>query len=158
IAAELHAHFASGGTAAEGVRLVELRERGARTAKLRNEANGRGSRLPINWQPSPAEVTFAVERGLAQARIAIQAEKFRNYWTAKSGAGATKRDWSATWRNWIFTAMERGYGPPINRGHRPGTNTTPRRASTGSDAILAGMARLASRIDERRVSNRAGGW
>jgi hypothetical protein len=98
IAAELHAHFAAGGTVADSVRLVELLERGAQTVKRRKEATGRGSRLPVDWQFSSAEVAFALDRGVARSRVDTEAEKFRNYWTAKSGAGATKRDW-ATWRN-----------------------------------------------------------
>ena len=69
IAAELHAHFAAGGTVAEGMRLVELLERGAQMAKRRNEATGRGTRLPrtsnrplpkslspSHWRPAPAEL------------------------------------------------------------------------------------------------------
>jgi hypothetical protein len=41
IAAELHAYFAAGGSVAEGVRLVELLERGAQTVK-RPTGEGRG--------------------------------------------------------------------------------------------------------------------
>jgi hypothetical protein len=161
IASELQAHFERGGSPAEAVRLVAMLERaGARaiTAKPRTEeTTGRGSRLAADWQPSHSEAAFALDRGMPQARVSTEAEKFRNYWTAKSGTGATKLDWSATWRNWIITAMERGYGPSSYQGHRPGTNPTPRRASTGSDAILTGMARLARRIDERRMPADAGG-
>jgi hypothetical protein len=112
IAAELQAHFDRGGSPAEGVRLVSILERaGARAlavVKPRKEATGRGSRLPADWQPSSSEAVFALDRGMPQARLNTEIEKFRNYWLAKSGAGATKRDWSATFRNWIITAMERG--------------------------------------------------
>ena len=112
IAAELQAHFDRGGSPADGVRLVAMLERaGARALaviKPRKDATGRGSRLPADWQPSHSEAAFALDRGMPQARLNTEAEKFRNYWTAKSGAGATKRDWGATWRNWIITAMERG--------------------------------------------------
>ena len=156
IAAEMQAHFDRGGTPADGVRLVAMLERAAARAltivKPKNEAAGRGSRLPADWTPSHSEVAFARARDMPQVRIDTEVEKFRNYWTAKSGAGATKRDWSATWRNWIITAMERGYGPASNRGQGPGTDFTPRRAPTGSDAILTGMARLARRVDERRIA------
>lgn len=31
---------------------------------------------------------------------------FCDYWLAKTGAGATKRDWPATWRNWCRKAAE----------------------------------------------------
>ena len=110
----------------------------------------KGTRLPENWQPSEPCIAYAIDRGMTRDRVAIEAEKFKNYWTAKSGAGATKRDWSATWSNWIITAMERGYGPASNQGQRPGTYSTPRRASTGADAVLAGMGRIAKRIVEKR--------
>ena len=57
---------------------------------------------------------------LLDVMIALEAEKFRNYWVARSGAGAIKRDWSATWRNWILNAMERRYDPGHSRA--PGTH------------------------------------
>ncbi len=31
---------------------------------------------------------------------------FCDYWISKTGAGATKRDWPATWRNWCRKAAE----------------------------------------------------
>jgi hypothetical protein len=34
----------------------------------------------------------------------LEAAKFLDYWTAKSGQVATKCDWLATWRNWIRNA------------------------------------------------------
>jgi hypothetical protein len=88
---------------------------------------------------------------MTRERIGVEAERFVNHWTPKSGRDATKRDWEATWRNWISNAMEPGYGAASYQGHRPGTHTTPRRAATGSNAILAGMARLAHRIDSLLV-------
>jgi len=30
-----------------------------------------------------------------------QAERFADYWHAKTGKDASKADWEATWRNWI---------------------------------------------------------
>jgi len=38
------------------------------------------------------------------ADIALETEKFINFWVAKSGKDATKLDWNATWRNWILNA------------------------------------------------------
>jgi hypothetical protein len=146
LAAELKAHFERGGSTAEGVKLVAMLERaGARAMTVKpppKHSATRGSRLPADWQPSHSEVAFALDRGMPQARVSNETEKFRNYWTAKSGAGATKRDWSATWRNWIITTMERGNGPPVYQGHWPGKTSAPGRAPTGSDAILTGMGRV----------------
>jgi hypothetical protein len=155
IAAELHQHFASGGSIVDGVRLVALLERvtGKRAASNRQAFDRqRGSRLPPDWQPSMADVAFAIDRRMSRGRLENEIEKFRNYWTAKGGAGATKRDWSATWRNWIITARERGHGPSNSGGRGPGTIDASRRPATGSDAILAGMGRLADQVDQRRMS------
>jgi hypothetical protein len=156
IAAELQVHFERGGSPAEGVRLVAMLERAssrAGAAKPRpRELAPRGTRLPTNWEPSDPEIAFALDRGMPQARVSTEAEKFKNYWTAKSGAGATKRDWSATWRNWIITTMERSNGLANYRGENPRAINASRRAATGSDAILAGMGRLARQVDERRMA------
>jgi hypothetical protein len=156
IAAKLRDHFANGGSIAEGIQLVELLERAGMRASDRSRSRApkvvRGSRLSGDWYPSPHEIAFALDRGMPRVRVDTEIEKFRNYWIAKSGASAVKRDWSATWRNWIITAMERGNGPSSYGGRGPGTFTPTRRPEAGSDAILAGMGRLAHRVDERRMS------
>jgi hypothetical protein len=156
IAAKLRDHFTNGGSIADGIKLVELLERAGIHASDRSQSRApkvvRGSRLASDWHPSPPEIAFALDRGMPRLRINTEIEKFRNYWIAKSGASAVKRDWSATWRNWIITAMERGNGPSSYGGRGPGTFTPTRRPAAGSDAILAGMGRLAHRVDERRMS------
>lgn len=154
IAAQLAAHFARGGSIPDGISLVESLESASHelvTLAKRKAPSGRGSRLQADWRPSEGDIQYAMNRGMSEGRIRDEAEKFFNYWTAKAGAGATKRDWPATWRNWILTAMERGSGPASYRGAGPGPNFTPGRASTGSDAILAGMGRLADRVGQRRM-------
>jgi hypothetical protein len=146
IARELQAHFEAGGTEAEAVRLVAALERLALRSnrqQLSKRWVGKGSRLSEDWQPSAADVDFALERGLSRARLSAEAEKFRNYWTAKSGAGAVKRDWNATWRNWIIMTMERINGPS-------GTNPASRHKATGSAAVLAGVAAAADRRARER--------
>lgn len=40
-------------------------------------------------------------------RAVSEWEKFCDYWTAKTGANATKADWPATWRNWCRSTAER---------------------------------------------------
>lgn len=56
--------------------------------------------LPSAWRDWAKAKTPAID-------IDREAEKFHNFWLAKSGAGATKKDWQATWRNWCLTAEER---------------------------------------------------
>jgi hypothetical protein len=158
IALELYGHFARGGSAAEGVRLVEALERHAlaitSTSKLTAKRSvERGLRLSPDWQPSPPDISFALDRGLSPKRISTEAEKFRNYWVAKSGAGACKRDWAACWRNWIINSMEKWSNEqPNHRGGGLRTDSSPRHSRSGSDAIIAGMARVADRLNERRVT------
>lgn len=41
---------------------------------------------------------------MPRINLAVEAEKFADYWTAKSGTDATKLDWVATWRNWCRNA------------------------------------------------------
>jgi nicotinamide mononucleotide adenylyltransferase len=38
---------------------------------------------------------------MTEELIKSTADQFRDYWIAKAGAGATKLDWEATWRNWV---------------------------------------------------------
>lgn len=53
-------------------------------------------RLVAEAEKLPAERTF---------------EKFRDYWSAASGAKARKLDWDATWRNWCRTEADRNPKP-----------------------------------------------
>lgn len=66
----------------------------------------RGERLPEDWDLPNAwrEWAQANTRGIDPDR---EAAKFRDFWVAKAGAGAAKKDWLATWRNWCRTAEER---------------------------------------------------
>jgi len=74
-------------------------------------ARKRATRLTAEWWPSLEDVNYAIAKGLDEKRTSLEAEKFRNYWTAKSGSQAAKLDWHATWQNWIINAAERTGGP-----------------------------------------------
>ena len=78
-------------------------------AKLQGEAPQaarRGSRLPTDWEPGEPGMAFAAKQGLTNGRATAELAKFRDFWTAKTGADATKADWQATWRNWVRRAVE----------------------------------------------------
>lgn len=79
----------------------------------------RGTRLPDDFTVTEAMKAWFAEHcpGVDGPR---ETEKFRNYWSAKSGKDATKVDWVATWRNWMLTAAERR-SSPIN-GRTTGAN------------------------------------
>ena len=57
--------------------------------------SSRGTRLPQDWKPK-------AEDGEDDRELA----KFRDYWTAVSGQKGVKRDWDATWRNWLRNAKD----------------------------------------------------
>lgn len=68
-----------------------------------HDANGRGQRLPADWQPSPDDVAFCQRLDLSPAQVA---DRFADYWRAKPGAAGRKADWPATWRNWCRREAE----------------------------------------------------
>lgn len=75
-------------------------------AKSKGSA-GRGSRLPEDWTMPPDWGNWAMSKGMKKAQIVKEAEKFKNFWLAKSGKDAAKIRWDLTWQNWIINAMER---------------------------------------------------
>lgn len=66
----------------------------------------RASRLPSDWKLPKRWGEWAAESGVPEKRIRFEAEKFRDYWLAKAGKDAAKRDWFATWRNWIRRVLD----------------------------------------------------
>lgn len=75
-------------------------------ARRRREPNG--TRIPDDWEPGVDGWAYATGKGMPPDLVAVEAEKFKNYWLAKSGRDATKRDWPATWRNWVLNAESFG--------------------------------------------------
>ncbi len=96
-----------------------LEARGQRLESEKKEASAssrpRGCRLAVDWSPSEVDLAYALKLGFSADSTQRIAEKFRNYWHAKSGSGATKLDWAATWRNWILDESERQNRKPANR-------------------------------------------
>jgi hypothetical protein len=69
----------------------------------------RAHRLPAVWQPSDAHRRLADERAVD---LIEEAEKFRDWCAAN---GATKKDWEATFRNWIRNARPSASARPMRR-------------------------------------------
>lgn len=61
----------------------------------------RGHRLSDDWTLPEDWQAWAIKEGWLGDRVALEAEKFRDYWISASGQNASKRDWLATWRNWM---------------------------------------------------------
>ena len=66
----------------------------------------RGQRIPDDFTVSSEMVEWARAK-VPHVDGRRETEKFINYWQAASGQKAVKRDWPATWRNWMLTAAER---------------------------------------------------
>lgn len=107
---------------------------------LRSVGRARATRLPPNWEPSDVDwgnACIALHTTGAKREL----EKFRDYWAAKAGAGGTKADWDATWRNWVRKAGEyaesRGTGEKLSAVERVRRDSEEwARKRTGGDCVL----------------------
>lgn len=111
-----------------------------------------GTRLPEGWQPGPEDIAFAQQQGLTDDEIRDTADRFRDYWTAKAGRDAAKRDWPATWRNWVRRDLDDGRGG----GGRRAINGHGRR-SGGGDRPSGGRVEAVMRAARRVAGSDPGG-
>ena len=95
---------------------------------LKEGAAKRGSTIP-----APFIVTIPMREWAAEKTPLVNVdratEKFVDFWRAKTGRDATKKDWPATWRNWLRSDQERAE----RSGVKPSTVTHGRSV----DQILA---------------------
>lgn len=107
----------------------------------------RATRLPENFQPSPAMVAWFVAEQLGTSiNGKTEHAKFCDYFAGAPGVKGRKVDWPATWRNWMRTAAERA-------GRRPGSSLVPSSSSNPSvsktnDRVLQGL-NLAAKYEEQ---------
>ena len=88
-----------------------------KTAPSKPSPTKKGSRLPADWELPDQCRAWALEQDTGFP-VALEADKFRDYWTAKAGASACKLDWPATWRNWVRAHLDRKPGKPANKNWR----------------------------------------
>jgi hypothetical protein len=105
----------------------------------------RGSRLSSEWFLPKDWGEWAVSEGCSVDMIRLEADKFRDYWTARAGSSAVKLDWQATWRNWIRAAIERGPSSKQNGKQHGGfdNNGQSQGRRDRADPALANILRLA---------------
>jgi hypothetical protein len=95
---------------ATDVAIREPRKRGTTTS---------GTRIPDDFTVTPEMVAWAHEHA-PHVDGRAETARFVDYWRAKAGKDGLKRDWPATWRNWMRTAEERSATRrPTNGHHRP---------------------------------------
>jgi len=82
----------------------------------------RGTRLPDGWMP-PRAVIEEMNRLAPHVDQQWEHSKFTDYWKAQPGQRGVKRDWDATYRNWIRKAAE----------------TAPRTGNRSTDRLMAGL-------------------
>lgn len=63
-----------------------------------------GCRLQAGWNLWPEVRTWTEERfsAVTRAEIDLELDRFVNFWTAKVGPNAIKRDWDAAWKLWAI--------------------------------------------------------
>lgn len=110
----------------------------------------RGTRWPADAVIPDDWIADAAARRKAHGKppidLALEAEKFQNFWSAKSGKDATKVDWRATWRNWTLNTN----GAYANGKGQFG------RAGQLTDHPLGIFAQLGDELRERSVSGSGG--
>ncbi len=101
----------------------------------------KGSRLPSDWVPSQADLSFAASQNMTPEETRREADQFRDFWISKPGAGGCKLDWPATWRTWCRNRRGSGQaGKPAANGN----GSKP----TGMAGILAERRRQAGSPDD----------
>lgn len=75
-------------------------------------------------------LTARRRNALPDIDLRLEAERFCNFWSGKSGANATKLDWHKTWINWILKAEapRNGKAPTANDKFLAGASEAIRRA------------------------------
>lgn len=71
----------------------------------KEKAATRGTRLPADWDLSPALEEWTAREAPGVVRR-TEVQKFRDYWHSVAGAKGVKLDWDATWRNWCRRQVE----------------------------------------------------
>lgn len=76
-----------------------------RTVREPSKNRQDGTRIPDGWEPTTS-VVQSMQQECPAVDVVAETRKFRDYWRSATGRNATKRDWDATWRNWIRRANE----------------------------------------------------
>ncbi len=80
-------------------------------SELSGERASRATTIPKPFVVTTAMRDWAADR-VPLVNVDRSTEMFVNYWRAKAGKDATKRDWPATWRNWLLKDQERAEATP----------------------------------------------
>ncbi|CAB0634823.1 helix-turn-helix domain-containing protein [Corynebacterium diphtheriae] len=102
-------------------------------------ASSRGCFLPDGWEPD-REVINAMRAEFPHLNLWQEHQIFVDYWRGMPGARGRKRDWNATWRNWIRKA---GKHSSRYRSDRHGATQS---GLQGADARAATLVQMMNEI------------
>lgn len=68
------------------------------------------ARLPEDWCAPQEYRQYALERGFTEPMVDAVEVRFRRYWTSPDAKNPAKKDWLATWQNWIDREAEKNNG------------------------------------------------
>lgn len=106
------------------------------------------STFEIPESPTEKAMAFAVTRWPLE-KITSEWQRFRDHSLAK---GKRHRDVDASWRNWVTSPFQANGSQ--NGQQSNGNRTSQGAGSTGPDAVIAGLGRIADRIRQRGDAER----
>jgi Protein of unknown function (DUF1376) len=85
------------------VREVKGKKEGEREENTTSSKPDDSSRLRVDWDLPKEWGNWALDERKDWTVDSVRhvAAVFKDYWLGKSGSGAVKQDWEATWRNWV---------------------------------------------------------
>ncbi len=107
-----------------------------------------GTRLPNDWSPTKEQIDWA-RSNAPKVDLNLEAFKFLEYWTNKTGKAAEKIDWNLTWQVWIRSANAR---LSTGRAYQPRKTTAEKTREAFERSIAKEEERIAreSQNAERR--------
>lgn len=79
----------------------------------------KGTRLSDDWVIPKEWIDWATsEMSVNELAARSEADRFGDYWRSQAGAKGVKANWSATWRNWVRSAIDRNPGIVIKKSTR----------------------------------------
>lgn len=111
----------------------------------------RGTRLPDDFQVTEELRAWFVEQrfGGTNDFWRSQHDQFKDYWRGRPGGGGVKKDWPATWRNWMRKAAER---LPRDPQARLAYRSTEEKRDAARDAEAA-IAKIGDQLSAARGSS-----
>jgi hypothetical protein len=86
---------------------LNVKKHNLKTTKLKTSKSEKNStHLNSDYKPHP-DSWLVMQEHFPHIDLKLETHAFIDYWTSKTGSGSMKKDWDATWRNWIRSAHKR---------------------------------------------------